>query len=326
MGSRGTPSSRASAPTSSQQSAASSAPIHASSRSTSRHEGELDVTAADGTVTQVATAGIDGAVGPTSVTVLDGRAPSSAAEIALASRTMSQLGLRIGDTTVVGGACGERSMTVVGRAIAPIVLGGDPDHGSIITGATFEELCADRLIAEIDRNDGALIRFADPSSAEAVLDDVLPDGYYAEPGMVPSSITALEQIAGVPRLLAALVSILGIAATANTLVLAVRRRSGDIAVLRSLGLRPADVRRIFGWQALTMGVITVAAGIPAGVVLGRLVWTAIASPANVLIRVEFAPLRLVAVAVAIVITLLVVAIWPGRRAARLRPAELLRSE
>jgi ABC-type lipoprotein release transport system permease subunit len=289
-------------------------------------EGELDVTAADGAVTQVATAGVDGTVGPPSVAALDGRTPSTDAEIALASRTMSQLGLRIGDTTIVGGACGKRSMTVVGRAVAPIMLGGDPDHGSIITGATFEQLCADRLIAEVDRNHGALIRFADPSSAEAVLDDLFPDGYYAEPVMVPSSITALEQIATVPRLVAALVAILGIAAAANTLVLAVRRRAGDVAVLRSLGLRPSDVRHIFGWQALTMAAITTAFGIPAGVVVGRLVWTGIASPANVRILVEVAPLRLAVVAVAVVVNLLVVAIWPGRRAARLRPAELLRSE
>jgi predicted lysophospholipase L1 biosynthesis ABC-type transport system permease subunit len=217
-------------------------------------------------------------------------------------------------------------MTVVGRVVAPITLGGDPDHGSIITGADFQQLCADRLIAEVDRNYGALIRFVDPSVAESVLDDHFPNGYYAEPGMVPSGITALEQIGDVPRLVAAFVSILGIAAAANTLVLAVRRRGGDVAVLRSLGLRPADVRRIFGWQALTMAVITVTFGIPAGLLLGRLVWSGIASPANVLIRVEVVPLRLVGVGVAIVIALLVIAIWPGRRAARLRPAELLRSE
>ena len=96
-------------------------------------QGELNVTGADGKPTQVASAGLDGAAGPMWLAALDGRAPAGPAEIAIASRTMTQLGLHVGDTTTVGGACGEREMTVVGRVIVPIMFGGDPDHGSIVT-------------------------------------------------------------------------------------------------------------------------------------------------------------------------------------------------
>jgi ABC-type lipoprotein release transport system permease subunit len=289
-------------------------------------QGELNVTGADGKQTQIASTGLDGASGPMWLAALDGRAPTGPAEIAIASRTMTQLGLHVGDTTTVGGACGEREMTVVGRVIVPVMFGGDPDHGSIVTRDTFDELCAAELIAEVDRNYGALLRFADPTTADAVLDDLFPEGYFTEPGSVPSTVTALEEIGQVPRLIASLVAILGIAAAGNAVLLAVRRRGGEIAVLRALGLRPSDARRIFGWQAATMATVAAVAGIPVGILLGRIVWTGIAGPANVVISVDVAPIQLVAISMLLVAVLLAVSIWPGRRAARLRPADLLRSE
>jgi ABC-type lipoprotein release transport system permease subunit len=289
-------------------------------------QGELNVVGADGKPTQVASSGLDGAAGPMWLAVLDGRAPAGPAEIAIASRTMTQLGLHVGDTTTVGGACGEREMTVVGRVIVPVMLGGDPDHGSIVTRGAFHELCAAELIAEVDQNYGALLRFADPTTADAVLEDLFPDGYFAEPGLVPSSVTALDEITAVPHLIACLVAVLGIAAAGNALLLAVRRRGSEIAVLRALGLRPSDARRVLGWQAATMAVFAALVGIPLGILLGRVVWTGISRPANVVIRVDIEPLQLVATSIALLAVLLALAVWPGRRAARLRPADVLRSE
>ena len=289
-------------------------------------QGELNVTGADGKPTQVASTGLDGAAGPMWLAALDGRAPAGPAEIAIASRTMTQLGLHVGDTTTVGGACGERQMTVVGRVIVPVMFGGDPDHGSIVTRGAFHDLCAAELIAEVDRSYGALLRFADPTTADAVLDDLFPEGYFTEPGLVPSSVTALEEIGQVPRLIAGLVAVLGIAAAGNALLLAVRRRGSEIAVLRALGLRPSDARRVVGWQAATMAIFAALVGIPVGILLGRLVWTGIARPANVVISVDVEPIQLVAISVLLLAVLLALAIWPGRRAARLRPADVLRSE
>ena len=277
-------------------------------------QGELNVTGADGNSTQVASTGLDGADGPMWLAALDGRAPAGPAEIAIASRTMTQLGLHVGDTTTVGGACGEREMTVVGRVIVPVMFGGDPDHGSIITRGAFHELCAAELIAEVDRTYGALVRFADPTTADAVLDDLFPEGYFTEPGLVPSSVTALEEIGQVPRLIAGLVAVLGIAAAGNALLLAVRRRGGEIAVLRALGLRPSDARRVLGWQAATMATVAALVGIPVGILLGRMVWTGIARPANVVIRVDVVPIQLVAISIFLLAVLLALAIWPGRRA------------
>jgi len=196
----------------------------------------------------------------------------------------------------------------------------------VVTGDLFAELCAAELIAEIDRDYGALIRLHDPADADAVLDELFPQAAFIQLPGVPSSVTALAEIGQVPPLVATLVAIIGVAAATNALVLTVRRRGADLAVLRALGLRPRDVRRAVGWQAATMAAIAAIAGVPVGVALGRFVWTGIARPANVLIRVDVGPGDLVLVPMALLAILLALAIWPGRRAARLRPAEVLRSE
>ena len=120
--------------------------------------------------------------------------------------------------------------------------------------------------------------------------------------------------------------LLGLMAGAHAMLLAVRRRGGDLAALRAIGMRPVDVRRVVGWQALAMGAVTVAVGVPLGLVLGRVAWTAISRPANVLVHVVVDPLVVAGVAVSSIVLLLGVAIWPGRRAARLRLSEALRSE
>ena len=56
-------------------------------------------------------------------------------------------------------------------------------------------------------------------------------------------------------------------------------------------MRPGDIRRVVTWQAIAMGVVTLGIGIPAGLILGRVAWTAIAGPANVLVRLDVAAAR-----------------------------------
>ena len=288
--------------------------------------GELNITTPAGTTTQIGAIGLDGATGPMWLAVLDGRAPGGPAEIAVASRTMDQLGLEVGDSTTVSGACGERSVTVVGRAIVPLILTGDPDHGAVVTGDLFAELCGAELIAEIDREYGALIRLHDPADTDAVLDELFPEAAFTQLPGIPSSVTTLAEIGQVPLIVAVLVALIGIAAAANSLVLVGRRRGADLAILRALGMRPGDVRRAFSWQAVTMAAVAATIGVPAGVMLGRLVWTGIARPANVLIRVDIGPAPLVVVPAALLVVLLAVAVWPGYRATRSCPAQVLRSE
>jgi ABC-type lipoprotein release transport system permease subunit len=288
--------------------------------------GEVNLTSEDRTVVQVPTTGIESLTGAQPLTVLDGRAPAGPREIALSVTVMRRLGLGIGDTTTASGSCGTFEVDVVGRVIVPITSGNYPDDGSLVTRDAFDELCAQDLMAEADMGNTALVKLRDPDTAGAVRDEWQARGLLVTDRPVPASINSLVDIRPVPGVVALIAGLLGTVAAAHALLLAVRRRRGDVAVLRALGLRPRQAGGIIRWQSAVQTLVAIVVGLPLGLMLGRLVWTAIAEPSNVLVRVDITVLGLTAVAAAALAIAVLVSIWPSRRAARLRPAAVLRSE
>lgn len=292
------------------------------------HSGEVDLTGADGSARQVPATGVEGATGPMSLGVLDGRAPGGVGEIAITPRVTAELGLQIGDTTTVSGPCGSREVEVVGRAISPILggIGTEGEEGAIVPLALFEELCLEQLIAPIDSTRGLLVRLADGVDAAAVATELVRFGQADVAGATPSDVVTLTDLRLVPVLVILGVGALGLIAAGHALVLAARRRRGDLAVLRALGMRPRDVRAVIGWQAVVMAVVAVGLGIPLGIVLGRVVWRSIAEPIDIIVRIDVPGMALGVAAGAIVLALLALAIWPGWRAGRLPAADGLRAE
>ena len=292
------------------------------------HSGELNVAGADGTPRQVPIVGLEGAMGPMWLAVLEGRAPGGSGEIALGSATMDALDLRVGDTTRISGPCGASDVRVVGRAIVPLLVSGDePDDGGVVPLTSFDDLCLDQLIARIDENRGLLLRLGDRDDiADMVADLAAGEHYAVGTELTPSAVSSLGGLRDVPAILGTAVAVLGVIAGGHAMALAVRRRRGDLAVLRALGMRPRDVGAVIGWQAAAIGAVAVGTGIPIGIVFGRVMWTAIAGPSNVVIRVDVPAGPVVAIAVVAFISLGTLAIWPARRAARLTPADGLRAE
>ena len=289
--------------------------------------GELNLAGSDGDAAQVGAMGLEGLTGPSALTVLEGRGPSSTREIAVASATMETLGLRLGETTTASGACGAVELTVVGRVIVPLTDDiADPDRGSVVTMATLDELCGQSLVSSLDENANALVRFRDDVTVSVVRDEWRNQGMSVDDREVPGTIASFSDIQQVPVLVAVLMALLGAAAVAHALVLGVRRRSHDFAVLWALGLRPRQAGGVVHWQAAILALVAVVAGVPLGVLLGRLVWTAIAQPSNVLVRIDVLVPGLALLAAAVMVLALTLSIWPAHRAIRLRPAALLRSE
>ena len=292
------------------------------------HTGEINVSGVDGAVRQVGAVGLEGLTGPMWLAVLDGRAPSEPGEIAVGTATLRALDLSLGDVTTVSGPCGERRVEVVGRAAVPLLLSGDdPDSGLVMPLSTFDEVCASRLIAGLDEQYGVFLRLHDDDDTASLVEETKGDERWADNiGRVPSSVSVLADVQQVPIVLVVAIGSLWLLVGTHAMFLAVRRRGGDLAVLRALGMRPRDIRRVVTWQAIMMGAVTLCVGIPAGLILGRVTWTAIAGPANVLVRLDIAPLVLVSVALAAMALLIMAAAWPGRRASRLRFSDALRSD
>ena len=287
--------------------------------------GEINVTGRDGAIVQIATTGLDSLDGPLPLTVISGRAPAGPREIALGSLTIADLGLGVGDRTVVSGPCGSLDADVVGRVAIPLTGDNYPDAGSIVTLGTFRQVCAAELLADIDTEDFVLVRTR-TGGAAALAEDVTAQGFYVRPLAKPIAIAALEDIGAVPVVVAVLVAILGAAAAAHALSLAVRRRRADLAVLRTFGLTPRQAGGVIRWQAVVLAAVALVVGIPVGLVIGRLVWSAIAAPSDVVVRADVSSIGLIVFAAVAVAVALVLSIRPAHRAAHLRPAEALRSE
>ena len=105
-----------------------------------------------------------------------------------------------------------------------------------------------------------------------------------------------------------------------------RRRRRDFAILKALGLLRRQVSSITAWQVSILTGLALLAGLPLGVAAGRWTWALFARdlgvPAGAITPV---PLVLLMVP-AVILIANTVAFSPGRTAARLKPAEILRAE
>jgi ABC-type lipoprotein release transport system permease subunit len=129
-----------------------------------------------------------------------------------------------------------------------------------------------------------------------------------------------------PILFAAFTILLAITTLAHVSASVVRRRAGDIAVMRVLGLTPRQARFTLSWQATTIAVIGLLIGLPIGVLIGQMSWRWVAESTPMLYVAPLGLLTMLVVVPAWLLTANLLALWPGRNAARMRPAEVLRRE
>ena len=121
--------------------------------------------------------------------------------------------------------------------------------------------------------------------------------------------------------------LLGLGALGHVLTSAVRRRRHDLAVLRALGFRPLQVAACVGWQAVTVSLVALVVGIPLGIAAGRWSWRWVADVDAAASTSR--PWRQRSPSLSVPAALLLanaMAALPARRAARLRPADVLRAE
>jgi lipoprotein-releasing system permease protein len=117
-----------------------------------------------------------------------------------------------------------------------------------------------------------------------------------------------------------------------TLIMMVMEKYRDIAILVSMGAKQAQIRRIFMFQGVLIGVVGTAIGLTAGHVLSFLAdkyhWIHLDEEVYALSFVPFSPRWIDSVwiaAMAIAISFLAT-IYPARNASRIAPAEALRYE
>jgi ABC-type lipoprotein release transport system permease subunit len=275
--------------------------------------------------TVVNAASFDTAGGRVFPTLVEGREPSGPDELVLGSRTLRRLGLHLGQTVQVE-AGRPAAMRIVGRSALVHTDDADAGEGAILTIDGLRRLGS----ADGDGYGMFYLRFAPDADPGAALRSLQrpPSG---PPQVVdlprpPVDVANLGRVGALPNVLAGLLALLAASALAHLLVTSVRRRRHDLAILKALGFVRRQVSAAVAWQATTVALVALAVGLPLGVALGRWSWSLLADRIGVgAPPVTPGPALLAGVAGTILVANLVAA-WPGRVAARTRPAVALRSE
>lgn len=271
----------------------------------------------------VETFAIDPLIGATWPTIVDGRPPIAQDEIVLARDTLEGLDVDVGDTVELG-AHSQVAMRVVGEIAYP-ELG---NNGDVANGAALLLGSLDRIDHEVSHNVVTVSGDDDEKLREIVERRLRRSGLEAElvTPFAPPRLRNLRQIGSTPLLLLLFLVALTTVSAAHAATQAVRHRRHDMAVLRALGFRSAQVRSTVRAQAALIAVAGLLLGVPLGLAAGRWTWRLAAASVGVARWADFDPLHLVAAAAACALAVITAAAIPSIGAGRGLPARDLTRE
>jgi ABC-type lipoprotein release transport system permease subunit len=250
---------------------------------------------------------------------LEGRSPANDDEVMLGARTAKVLNVSIGDDVTVGSA--SSASRVVGIGLLLQTPHGAFDEGALVTPDAFD--------ARYGPADAEPILLAGVPTADdrgPLVEEILLNGPLAAEPMPVPDVSNLANVRRLPYLLAGFLVVLGLGAAAHALLTVSRRRRKELAVLRAIGLTPAQTAACVAWQAVVVAAIALLIGIPLGLLVGREAWRAVADAIPLVYVGPLDPGFLLLAAPVVLAGLLLLALPPARRAARLRTAEVLRAE
>jgi putative ABC transport system permease protein len=218
-------------------------------------------------------AGVEPVKGEIPVLGLDGRVPGTEEEIVLGRVAADDLDVDIGDQLEVEGDAGPATFLVTGTALIPSIEGGEgPGEDALVTGEG---------LARVDPGGGlgtVGIRFR-----EGAPDDTAQRlaGAAGVPGIgrldPPTSILNLDRVRSAPVVVGALLAGLTLLSLIVLLLVSVRARRRELAVLKAMGADRRWIGRVVHWEASIFTAVLLAVSVPVGVVLGRLLYRRLAT-------------------------------------------------
>ena len=282
-------------------------------------------------------------------------------QIVLGAATLAQLHKRVGDTVIASYGTPRDApvyvpptrLVIVGTATLPAVGSAQALHTSMGTGAIIPTEVEPPALQKFLRSpypalNGPAMVFArlragvSPARGLASLQRIAEAGdkaFTAVPNGVaggasvqvlrvqyPAEIENYRSIGATPVLLAAGLAAGAVAALGLTLAASVRRRRRDLALLKALGFTQRQLAACVAWQSTIAAAIGVIAGIPLGITLGRWLWILFAHQIYAVPRPTVPALPLACIGLGTLVLANVVAVLPGRYAARTPAALVLRAE
>jgi hypothetical protein len=274
-------------------------------------------------------------------TTVNGRSPHSDHEIALGATTMRAVHAHVGSTVAVsaptpGGGARTSPYRVVGTTVFPPDFGaGGLGTGAVFTlGGFLDAQCPpgpSQAACGQEAYEGGggsyLLRFARGADGRAALDKVAKE-YAASISypVTPANLVNFGEAVNFPLIFGLVLIVFGITTLVHVLVVSVTRRRREAGLLRALGFVRRQIAYSVWWQTITIAVVALVVGVPAGIAVGRAVWQEFALSLGVLPDAVVVTWVIVAVAAGTVVVASALAIGPAVLAARARPASFLRSE
>jgi putative ABC transport system permease protein len=262
--------------------------------------------------------------------LVDGREPGAAAEVAIDRGSSKKAGVKIGDTITATDAGGQQTAATVVGLIAYGSAESLPGEFTILGTADWVRTTTatqgfyDRIWMTTQSNDTAAlertIKEKLGSDVEVVTGTKLRDD---EKSSLGSAISTLKSILTGFAIVALLV---GSFLIANTFAMLVTQRSREIALLRAIGATLRQVRRSVLLEAAMVGLIASGVGLAIGIGIAKLLIGLLKSLGA---EVEIASLAIspgtIVTALLIGVVVTVVSAWlPIRRATKIPPIAALR--
>jgi hypothetical protein len=263
----------------------------------------LRISTADVSGKETQLLGFESLRGSIEPTIIAGRAPLSDNEVALGTDTLRRLDAGVGGEVELDGPEGPVAFEVVGTTAF------STQSESVAEGATFTMDGLERLAAYVGNTD-LVVEWAPAADVDAR----------------PAPVRNLARVDAIPPALAGFLAVLAAAAVGHTLVTSVGRRRRDLAVLGAMGFVRRQVAATVAWQSATLVAVGLVVGLPVGVAVGRAAWSSVSRGLGVVDAPAVPVLGLSLAVVGAFALAGLLAVVPGRRASRLRPAVVLRSE
>jgi MacB-like periplasmic core domain/FtsX-like permease family len=286
-----------------------------------------------------ATASIDGQAvpvlgmtpgSPVAPPLLSGHGLRAPDEVVLGAATLAALHKQVGDwVTVTDGGTAPFRLQIAGTATLPSLGVAQTLHTEMGTGAVldYQHIPGDTA----DEPDEILVTLrpgADAAAARARLQRIVPaaDGGVISGVQRPAEITDYRSMGVAPLILAGALAAGAVASLWLTLAASVRRRRADLALLKTLGLTRRQLAATVAWQSTVAVAAGALVGVPLGIALGRYLWDLFARQISVVPEPSVPVLTVIVVIIGALAAANLVAAVPGRAAARVPAAALLRAE
>jgi hypothetical protein len=307
---------------------------HAITQVTLADQAQIDVNGS-----HVRTLAVTPVRGAALVSAVDGRQPSGDREIMLGAATMRATGARLGQFVQVtitdpAGAPHKARFRVIGRASLNAGTGGLGNGAVMTIGALLSGQCppghsqpACQRAARQSMASLVLVRAAPGPAGRAALARhirLYPSLTY-QPGQ-PAALVNFGESVNFPLLFGVAMSVFGVATMMHLLLVSVARRRREAGLLKALGFVRRQVAAAVCWQATTVTLVGIVAGVPAGIAAGKVLWRVFATNFGVVPVPVVQPLLLAALATGVLAAANVLAAVPALLAARSHPGQLLRAE